>query len=134
MSLLPVDPCVVHPRRPPSPLSIATGKQASSLPEVSRKITSWQSKRFTSAAVIDENSDSKLYARRATTVASGAWVRRYKSINASQTFTDLLRDDSYRDKLLFKKSSYQQLFNLSSSSPLSLSVNASLIKSKRNAA
>ncbi|CAF0999536.1 unnamed protein product [Rotaria sordida] len=125
MSLLPVDESTVRSVKVRSPLSMATGKQCSSLPEVTNKSANNRNKRFPSAIVLDENSESKFYARCATTNVSGAWARRYKSINTSQIFSDLLRDPAYTDKIILKKRSYQQLLACSASSS---SFTCSLIK------
>ncbi|CAF2092701.1 unnamed protein product [Rotaria magnacalcarata] len=132
MSLLPVDPSTVRAQKIPSPLSMATGKQAASLPELPQKHVTTRNTRLPSATIIDDNSDAKLYARCATTYGSGAWIRRYKSINVSQTFSDLLRDETNREKILLKKRSYQQLLTFSSASSSTSSFNSSLIKRKRN--
>jgi hypothetical protein len=100
-----------------SPLSMATATHSSTLPDVQRKSADFRSNRIFSATVFDdENSEAKFYGRCATTHANGGWVRRYKSINESQTLTDLLRDQAYRDKMLLKKRACQQVFLLSSSS------------------
>ena len=95
---------------------MATATHSSTLPDVQRKSADFRSNRIFSATVFDdENSEAKFYGRCATTHANGGWVRRYKSINESQTLTDLLRDQAYRDKMLLKKRACQQVVLLSSS-------------------
>jgi hypothetical protein len=109
---------------------MATSTQYSTFPDAQRRSADIRSNRIYSATVFDEeNSDAKIYGRPATTHANGAWVRRYKSINESQTLTDLLRDQLYRDKSLLKKRTCQKLFLLSSASTSSFA--SSMIKRKR---
>jgi hypothetical protein len=122
-----LDTNTIRSEKTRSPLSMATTTQYSTLPDVQRKSAGTQSNRIFSATIFDdENSEAKFYGRCATTHASGAWVRRYKSINESQILTDLLRDQVYRDKILFRKRTGPQLFFLSSSSKSSFT--SSLIK------
>lgn len=128
MSLLPMDASSIRAIKNRSPLSMATRKQYSSLPEEANKNANIRNKRLPGTIILDDNSQSKLYARCATTHASGAWVRRYKSINQSQTFSDLLRDQEIRDKISLKKRSYQELIAITSSS----SFNNSFTKRKRD--
>ena len=112
-----------------SPLSMATGTQGSTLPDVQIKSANTRNNRMYSATIFDnENSEAKFYGRCATTYASGAWVRRYKSINESQALTDLLRDHGQRDKALLKKRSCHQLFH---SSSLASTLTSTLIKRTR---
>ncbi len=109
-----------------SPLSTATGTQYSTLLDVQRRSADIRNNRTYSATVFDdENSAAKFYGRCATTHANGAWVRRYKSITESQTLTDLLRDQEYKDEVLLRKKKSPQLFLLSSSKS---SFSSSLIK------
>ena len=109
---------------------MATATHSSTLPDVQRKSAGIRSNRIFSAPVLDdENSEAKFYGRCATTHANGAWVRRYKSINQSQTLTDLLRDQAYRDKMLLRKRASQQIFLLSSTSISSFA--NTLIKRRR---
>jgi hypothetical protein len=114
-----------------SPLSMTTSTQYSAFPDAQRKSADIRTNRIYSATVFDdESSEPKLYGRCATTHANGAWVRRYKSINESQTLADLLRDQVHRDKSLLKKRTCQKLSLLSSSSTSSFA--SSLMKRKRS--
>jgi hypothetical protein len=132
MSLLPADRTIpdtatVRSEKTRSTLSLATGTQCSALPDLPRKSSNIGNNRIYSATVFDdENSNAKLYGRHATTHASGAWVRRYKSINESQTLTDLLRNQNHKDKNLLRNRTSQQSFLLSS--PSKSSFNSSLTK------
>jgi hypothetical protein len=81
---------------------------------------------YSATILDDENNDTKYYGRYATTRANGAWVRRYKSINESQTLTDLLRDQVLRDKIILQKRTCPQL--LFFSSPSKSSYTSALIK------
>ena len=108
---------------------MATTMQSLTLPEVPPKRADMRKARYPNTIVFDENSESKFYARCATTHASGAWVRRYKSINESQTFSNLLREQYNKDKIILRKHSYRQ--SLAASSPMS-SPNSALVKGKRN--
>jgi hypothetical protein len=128
MSLLPADKATTRSEKTHSPLSVTTATQSSSLPEVQHKSASVRNKRLSSAIILDnENAEPKLYGRCATTHANGGWIRRYKSMNESQTLSNLLRDQLYREKVLVKKRSNQQSFLVSSSS----SFTSSFIKRKR---
>jgi hypothetical protein len=62
-----------------------------------------------------------------TTRTNSAWVRRHKSMNESIILNNLLRDHTYKEKILLKKCSYQQLLALSSPSRTS-----SFIKLRRD--
>jgi hypothetical protein len=95
--------------------------QTSNLPEVLPKSANIRNKRSSRVIIVDDNSQSKFYARCATTNASGGWIRRYKSINESQIISGLLRDNSYENKIPLKKRPYQQL--VISSSPSFTSLN-----------
>ncbi|CAF5079397.1 unnamed protein product, partial [Rotaria sp. Silwood1] len=130
MSLVPaeksiLDTSTIRSEKLRSPLSMATATQSSILPDVRRKSSGIQSTRIYSATIFDDdNSEAKFYGRCATTNANGAWVRRYKSINESQILTNLLRDQTNRDKTLLKKRSCHQLFHSSSiTSPFTSSLN-----------
>lgn len=116
MSLLPNDAPSVRSEKTYSPVSTAIATQSSCLPEVSPKSANNQKKRLSRAATIfDDSSESKFYACNATTHANGGWIRRYKSINESQTLTNLFRDQLYEDKNSLKKRPYQQLHVTSTS-------------------
>jgi len=105
---------------------MATGTHCSTLPDVQRKSADIRNNRIYSSTVFDdENSVAKIYGRCATTHANGGWVRRYKAINESQTLTDLLRDQGYRDKILLRRRTCQQLFLLSSTSKSSFASSSS---------
>ena len=105
-----------------SPLSMTTGTQISTLPDLPRKTSEYHpGQRLLSSIVYnDESSDAKFYARSATTSANGGWVRRYKSMNESHNLSDYLRGQPSQEQDLLKKRSYPQLFLLSSSSSSSL--------------
>ncbi|CAF3134025.1 unnamed protein product [Rotaria sp. Silwood2] len=134
MSLVPAekttfDTVTVRSEKTRSPLSMATATQCSTLPDVRQKSIDIRSSRIYSATIFDDdNSEAKFYGRCATTYANGGWVQRYKSINQSQVLTDLLRDQTNRDKNIFKKRSCQQLFHSSSSSS---AFTSSLIRRRR---
>lgn len=132
MSLVPAertvpDAATIRSEKNRSPLSMTTGTQWSTLPDVQRRSADIRNSRIYSATVLgDENSEAKFYGRSATTHANGAWVRRYKSISESQTLTDLLRNQIPRDKILSQKRTCQQTFFLTS--PSKSSFNSSSIK------
>jgi len=127
MSLLPTDTSTNRSEKIRSRVSIAKPTQTkSNLPEVSSKNVNIRNKRVLHATTSNDNSESKFYTRSVSTHASGAWIRRYKSITESQILSDLLRDQSYRDKILLKK----RLAPFSS--PSSSSITSSLIKRKRD--
>ncbi|CAF0803573.1 unnamed protein product [Rotaria sordida] len=135
MSLVPAektnfDTATIRSEKTRSPLSMATATQYSTLPDVRQKNIDIRSNRIYSATIFDDdnNSEAKFYGRCATTHVNGGWVRRYKSINESQTLTDLLRDQTNRDKILPKKRSYHQLLYSSSSAS---AFTASLIRRRR---
>jgi hypothetical protein len=134
MSLVPAerpihDATTARSEKTRSPLSMATATatQWSTLPDVQRKSADIRHNRLYSATIFDdETNEPKYYGRCATTRVSGAWVRRYKSINESQTLADLLRDQVAKDKTSFKKRTCGQLFLLAS--PSKSSFTSSLIK------
>lgn len=100
-----------------SPLSMATGTQWSTLPDLQRRSADIRNSRLYSATIFDdESSDTRFYGRSATTHANGAWVRRYKSISESQILTNFLRDRNAQEKILSRKRTHQQLFHLTSPS------------------
>jgi hypothetical protein len=85
-----------------------------------------QNKRLlNSMIIVDDKNESKVYNCCTATNVNSGWVRRYKSINESQLLSDLLRDQAYRDQIILKKRSYQQL----RTSP---SVTSSLIKRRKD--
>jgi len=112
MSLLPIDRSNNRSEKSPSPLAMGKTVQSPRLPEALSKSANIRNKRSPCVMIFDDNSQSKLYARCATTHASGAWVRRYKSVNESQMLSNLLRDQPYQDKILLKKRPYQQILLL----------------------
>ncbi len=132
MSLVPADKNIydsstTRSEKNRSPLSMTTATQWSTLPDVQRKSADIRNNRLYSATVFDdENNESKYYGRCATTRTNGAWVRRYKSINESQTIADLLRDQVSKDKTTFQNRIRPQL--LLFSSPSKSSFNSALIK------
>lgn len=126
MSLLPADTSTVRSEKTHSPLSMATTTQTPCLPDVPPKSANIHNKRALTSAIFDDSSESKFYACYATAHTNGAWVRRFKSINESQTLSNLLRDPSYQEKVLFKKRPHPQL-HISSSS----SFTSSIIKRRR---
>lgn len=116
MSLLPTDTSTNRSEKIRSRLSMAKPTQTkSNLPEVSSKNVNIRNKRVLHTTTSNDNSESKFYTRSVSTHASGAWIRRYKSITESQILSDLLRNQSYGDKILLVKRPYQQVL-LSSSS------------------
>jgi hypothetical protein len=121
MSLLPADASTIRSEKTNSSSSTVPARQPSCLPEVPHKTSDIPNKR----SIVDENGQLK-YNTRPTTHVNSAWIRRYKSINESQILSDLLRDQSYRDKILLKK----RLAPFSS--PSSSSITSSLIKRKRD--
>jgi hypothetical protein len=114
MSLLPVDTTTttIRPEKSRPPISIT---KTSSLPPVKSKSAKFRNKRSCHTTIFDDESQSKFYARCATTNVNGGWVRRYKSINESQILSDILRDPSYENETLIKERPCQQLFVSSSS-------------------
>jgi hypothetical protein len=125
MSLLPADASTIRSEKTHSsssiPAAAAAATQSSHLPEVSRKNSDVQNKRL----ILDENNPSTFYTRCNTTHVNNGWIRRYKSINESQILTDLLRDQSYKEKVLFKK-------RLAAFASPSSSITSSFIKRKRD--
>jgi len=111
MSLLPTDASTNRSEKTRSPLTMArTPQNSSNLPEVSpQNVNIRNNKRLLHARIADDNGESKFYTRSASTHASGAWIRRYKSITESQILSNLLRNKSYGDKILLKKRPYQQV-------------------------
>jgi hypothetical protein len=123
MSLLPTDTSTNRSEKIRSRLSMAKPTQTkSNLPEVSSKNVNIRNKRVLHTTTSNDNSESKFYTRSVSTPASGAWIRRYKSITESQILSDLLRNQSYGDKILLIKRPYQQV-HLSSSSSITPSLN-----------
>ncbi|CAF0735566.1 unnamed protein product [Adineta steineri] len=99
----------------------------STLPDVQQKKTY---NRICSSIVLDnKNSEAKFYGHRATTCTNDGWIRRYKSIKQSQIITKLLSNPTFREQMLHKTQTDQQLSSFSSSSTLSLA--SSLSKRRR---
>lgn len=130
MSLVPTekllgDSVTTRSERNRSPLSMTTGTQWSTLPDVQRRSADIRNSRLYSATIFDdERSETRFYARSATTHANGAWVRRHKSISESQILTNFLRDQNAQDKILSQKRAHQQLFRLISPSKSSFTSSA----------
>lgn len=122
MSLVPAergiaDSVTARSEKNRSPLSMTTGTQWSTLPDVQRRSADTRTNRMYSATILDEeNSDAKFYGRSATTHASGAWVRRHKSISESQFLADFLRNQNAYEKIFPRKRTCQQVVRLTSPS------------------
>jgi hypothetical protein len=102
-----------------SPLSMATGTQNSTLPDLQRKSGDYHPGQRVLSSIVydDESTAAKFYPRSATTPANGGWIRRYKSMSESHTLSEFLRDQPPREQHLLKKQrTFPQLFLLSSSS------------------
>ena len=112
------DSVIARSERNRSPLSMTTGTQWSTLPDVQRRSADIRNSRLYSATIFDDesSSDTRFYGRPATTHANGGWVRRYKSISESQILTSFLRDRNVQEKILSRKRTHQQLFHLTSPS------------------
>ncbi|UJR14961.1 hypothetical protein I4U23_001940 [Adineta vaga] len=96
--------------------SVTPTRQPSIYPDESQKTFKLSNKRLSSALHFDNRSESKWYTPCATSYSSNGWVRRHKSLNESLKLSDLLRDHTYREQILMKKCSYQQLLAYSSPS------------------
>ncbi|CAF1421350.1 unnamed protein product [Rotaria magnacalcarata] len=122
ISLVPVDKinldlATVRSEKTRSPLSMATVPQSATARDIRQRSADTRSTRIYSAATTvfdDEKSEAKFFGRCATSHTNSAWVRRYKSINESQALTDLLRDQTFKDKMLLKKLPAQHLFHSAS--------------------